>query len=50
MGVKRLMLGTVIRDIVGSPYEFKNLRRKDFDPLLHPEARFTDDMFCTVCH
>lgn len=42
------MLGTVIGDIVGSPYEFRNCRRKDFDPLFHPDARFTDDTVCTV--
>jgi ADP-ribosylglycohydrolase len=42
------MLGTSIGDIIGSLYEFKNLRRKDFEPLFHPEARFTDDTVCTV--
>lgn len=42
------MLGTVIGDIIGSVYEFKNLRRKDFEPLFHPQARFTDDTVCTV--
>lgn len=42
------MLGAIIGDIIGSVYEFKNLRRKDFEPLFHPEARFTDDTICTV--
>lgn len=42
------MLGTVIGDIIGSVYEFKNHRRKDFAPLFHPQARFTDDTVCTV--
>jgi ADP-ribosyl-[dinitrogen reductase] hydrolase len=42
------MLGSIIGDIVGSVYEFRNYRAKDFDPLFHPEARFTDDTVCTV--
>ena len=42
------MLGTVIGDIIGSVYEFRNHRCKDFDPLFHPQARFTDDTVCTV--
>lgn len=42
------MLGTVIGDIIGSVYEFKNHRRKNFTPLFHLQARFTDDTVCTV--
>ena len=42
------MLGAVIGDIVGSVYEFNNDRRKDFGPLFHPQAFFTDDNVCTV--
>ena len=42
------MLGTIIGDIVGSVYEFDNHRAKDFTPLFHPEAFFTDDTVCTV--
>lgn len=42
------MLGTVIGDIIGSVYEFKNYRSKGFEPLFHPQARFTDDTVCTV--
>lgn len=42
------MLGAVIGDIVGSVYEWDNVRRKDFGPLFHPKAFFTDDTICTV--
>ena len=42
------MLGSIIGDIVGSVYEFNNYRKKDFAPLFHPEAFFTDDTVCTV--
>lgn len=42
------MLGTIIGDIIGSVYEFRNHRSKSFEPLLHPQARFTDDTVCTV--
>lgn len=42
------MLGAVIGDIIGSVYEFKNHRSKNFDPLFHPQAHFTDDTVCTV--
>jgi len=42
------MLGTIIGDIVGSPYEFHNYRDKGFDPLFHESARFTDDTVCTI--
>ena len=42
------MLGAVIGDIVGSVYEFNNIRRKDFGPLFHPSAFFTDDTVCTI--
>ena len=42
------MLGTIIGDIVGSVYEFKNHRAKNFRPLFHPEARYTDDTVCTI--
>lgn len=42
------MLGAIIGDIVGSVYEWNNVRRKDFDPLFHPHASFTDDTVCTV--
>jgi ADP-ribosylglycohydrolase len=42
------MLGSLIGDIVGSAYEFSNFKGKDFAPLFHPKARFTDDTVCTV--
>ncbi len=42
------MLGSVIGDIISSVYEFKNHRSKYFEPLFHPQARFTDDTLCTV--
>ncbi len=42
------MLGSVIGDIIGSVYEFKNHRSKNFVPLFHLQARFTDDTVCTV--
>jgi ADP-ribosylglycohydrolase len=42
------MLGAVIGDIVGSVYEWNNVRHKDFGPLFHPKAFFTDDTICTV--
>lgn len=42
------MLGTLIGDIVGSAYEFSHFKGKDFVPLFHPNARFTDDTVCTV--
>lgn len=37
------MYGAIIGDIVGSPYEFSRNKRKDFSPLFHPKAGFTDD-------
>tara|TARA_R110001583_G_scaffold191912_1_gene357792 strand:+ start:10574 stop:11356 length:783 start_codon:yes stop_codon:yes gene_type:complete len=42
------MLGAVIGDIVGSVYEWNNVRHKEFGPLFHPKASFTDDTVCTV--
>ena len=42
------MLGSIIGDIVGSVYEFNNYRAKDFEPLFHKNAFFTDDTVCTI--
>lgn len=42
------MLGAIIGDIVGSVYEFKNYRAKNFQPFFHPNAFFTDDSVCTA--
>ncbi len=41
------MLGCVIGDIVGSVYEFDNIKTKRF-PLFSPSSRVTDDSVC-VC-
>ena len=43
------MLGAIIGDIVGSVYEFDNIKTKDFE-LFKPDCRFTDDtvMTCAV--
>ena len=40
------MLGAVIGDIVGSIYEFNNIKRKDFR-LFDPICHFTDDTVMT---
>lgn len=43
------MLGAIIGDIVGSPYEFtfRNIKTKDF-PLFCERSKFTDDTVMTV--
>ena len=41
------MLGALVGDIVGSVYEFRNHRSKDF-PLFSPGSVFTDDSVLTV--
>lgn len=41
------MLGAILGDIIGSPYEFHNYRKEDFD-LFGPFSRFTDDTVLTV--
>ena len=41
------MLGAIIGDIVGSIYEFSNIKRKDF-PLFGKYCDFTDDSILTV--
>lgn len=43
------MLGAIIGDIVGSVYEFDNIKTNDFE-LFKPDCRFTDDavMTCAV--
>ena len=41
------MLGTIIGDIVGSRFEFRNHRSKDFE-LFTPACDFTDDSICTI--
>lgn len=43
------MLGAIVGDIVGSVYEWDNIKSKDF-PLFRKDCRFTDDtvMTCAV--
>jgi ADP-ribosylglycohydrolase len=41
------MLGSIIGDIVGSIYEFNNIKTKEF-PLFSPKAEFTDDSILTL--
>ena len=41
------MLGAIIGDIVGSVYEFDNIKTKDFQ-LFREDSRITDDTVCTV--
>lgn len=41
------MIGAIIGDIVGSPYEFANIDTKDF-PLFGNGCSFTDDTICTI--
>ena len=41
------MLGAIAGDIIGSVYEFKNFKSKEF-PLFSPGCSFTDDTVLTV--
>ncbi len=41
------MLGAIVGDVVGSIYEHRNIKTKDF-PLFGRGCRFTDDTVCTV--
>jgi ADP-ribosyl-[dinitrogen reductase] hydrolase len=41
------MFGALIGDLIGSAYEGTAGQRKDFEPLIHPCARFTDDSVLT---
>lgn len=41
------MIGAIIGDIVGSVYEWDNIKTKDF-PLFSPECFFTDDTVMTL--
>ena len=41
------MLGAIIGDIVGSKYEFQNIKTKDF-PLFGKFCEYTDDNILTV--
>lgn len=41
------MYGAIIGDIVGSRFEFNNIKTKDFE-FFHPDCRFTDDTFLSL--
>lgn len=41
------MLGAILGDVIGSRYEFYNIKSKDF-PLFHSVCTYTDDTVCTV--
>ena len=41
------MMGAIIGDIVGSVYEWNNIKTKEF-PLFQDKCRFTDDTVMTV--
>jgi ADP-ribosylglycohydrolase len=41
------MIGAIAGDIIGSVYEWKNIKTKQFD-LFHPDCFFTDDTVLTV--
>ena len=41
------MLGSIVGDIIGSAYEFKNTKRKEFH-LFTPKSKFTDDTVMTL--
>ncbi len=41
------MLGAIIGDIVGSKYEFNNIKSKDF-PLFSSDSTYTDDSIMTI--
>src|SRR4051812_4598278 len=41
------MLGAIAGDVIGSVYEFDNVKTPDFGPLFHLGARWTDDTVLT---
>lgn len=41
------MLGSIIGDIVGSIYEFDNIKTKDF-PFFSMRMEYTDDSILTI--
>jgi ADP-ribosylglycohydrolase len=41
------MIGAIAGDIIGSVYEARPIKTKDF-PLFHPRCRFTDDSVLTI--
>ena len=42
-----LMIGAIAGDIIGSIYEWHNIKTTDF-PLFSPGSRFTDDSVLTI--
>jgi len=43
-----MLLGAITGDVIGSIYEFAGLKDKNFQPLFHSRAFFTDDTVLTV--
>ncbi|MCK6385545.1 MAG: hypothetical protein L6Q52_14550 [Rhodocyclaceae bacterium] len=41
------MLGACIGDIIGSAYEFREWKSREF-PLFSEKSEFTDDTVCTI--
>ena len=41
------MIGAIVGDIVGSRFEFDNIKSKDFD-IFHPDCCWTDDSVMTL--
>ena len=41
------MIGAIIGDMIGSKYEYHNIRTKEF-PLLSPDCDYTDDSLMTI--
>jgi ADP-ribosyl-[dinitrogen reductase] hydrolase len=42
------MYGAILGDLIGAPWEFKRMKRKDFAPLIRPDTGITDDSIMTV--
>ena len=42
------MYGAILGDLIGAPWEFKRMKRKDFTPLILPDTGITDDSIMTV--
>jgi ADP-ribosyl-[dinitrogen reductase] hydrolase len=42
------MYGAILGDLIGAPWEFKRMKRKDFSPLIRPDTGITDDSIMTV--
>ena len=42
------MYGAILGDLIGAPWEFKRMKRKDFTPIIRPDTGITDDSIMTV--